>query len=188
LARHGYAAIIIAFIGKLIADDAAKAALPIFTRWLLRRAVLKLKPEHRMEFANGVTATLRKWPGILGKLLIALWFIWRSRGLIQPPPLSPRQIAAELRVRSSLWGLLLLVGSFLIIYTINPDALYFDFSQRGHLSTVHGSLAAHLSTLYIAAVALGALLAVFILTISGIQYILATDMQQPSSTDGNVQR
>jgi hypothetical protein len=74
----GMGGLLVAVFGKLLSEEVS-ATLPLAIRWLLERAVLRVPPEARESYGLRVASKLKRWPGKVGKLLIALLMVWESR-------------------------------------------------------------------------------------------------------------
>jgi hypothetical protein len=77
----GLGGLFTASMGKLLSNE-IDTCLPLITKWLLERAVLRLPPDEREAFAKRVVRRIRSWPGRLGRFCMAVWLLWESRALL----------------------------------------------------------------------------------------------------------
>jgi hypothetical protein len=74
----GFGGLFVAAMGKVLSEE-INTCLPLITRWLLERAVLRIPVNGRQVFANRVVSKIQSWPGKIGRFCIALWLVWESR-------------------------------------------------------------------------------------------------------------
>jgi hypothetical protein len=112
----GFGTIVIAVLGKVLADEISEA-LPTLSKWLLLRAVRRVPQERREAFVASIVERLDVWPGKLGKFLIALKLVWENREQVKVIRPRKKDSLFGRIVRVSLLACLLLVFAVPTIFS-----------------------------------------------------------------------
>jgi hypothetical protein len=150
----------VGIFGNLIASDLYDRC-PSIARWIVSYAVLRLPESDRARYHEEWCAHIDECSSNLGMVWHALGCPFAAGKLaIEHPPAKTAGLTleqAKRQIRAALCGVTIIIGSFLVFYSMDPDLL--------KLSIV--------GTMYRALVTLGSILSVVVLTIAGLRYMLA---------------
>ena len=211
----GAATLVFGCVGKLVADHFANDALPTLRGWLIRKAIFGLPVEERAAFAAHVMNEIADRRSPLAQLNVALRLIWNNRQQIsfgRPFQKLTEEELQEIRIakaravksmRKALFGLSVIVGSYLIVYTLNPDFLIFNqvelpdslqgieipnplppakppnsYQPLEPFKPSASEFAGYIASTYKTFVGIGSFFAIVILILGGVRYILSGDLQR----------